>query len=225
MVGNNGYALFHIMKHGKHVVIFKMAYNGDREVYAPGKAPLDKIWPAYSECIPYIDMWFSQNAGRDIASRHGTRCVISPGNKLYPYMLSQRMTRDQILRLWAYVTAPDISVSFGQVATAMGRQSDSSLREEMENRGLRFSTLPSSRKYVTTLAGVSKSLGSDIADRVLLYPHQAANFLGIRPDSASGVIKGLGIALSRDDMVVVEWAKLRRVRRVGPRKFEVNATE
>ena len=126
------------------------------------------------------------------------------------------------MRLWAYVTPLMVWVSFRQIALGLGRQPTLALRHEIESKGIQFTT--NKGHYLTSIETVSATLGVSVADRILLYPHQAADYLGVVPKVATRVMKRFGIAIGRDDVAVVPWGKLRQVRRVGPRKFEVDLT-
>lgn len=208
--------MFHVMKRGEHIVIFRMKANGDRSVFLPAKKPIDQAWPAYDRAAPYLEAWF-KSTNRDLRKRGQP---VRAGDDEYPKMLAQALTRDDMLRLWAYVTPPTVNVSLRQIAQALGKKPGPALRQELETKGLHF-TQADNGSFEASLGAILRLLGQDTADRILLYPRHVADYLGVSHVGASQIVRRLGIALDREDTTVVEWGKLRRVKRTGPRKFEM----
>jgi hypothetical protein len=213
--------LFHVIKGGDRLVMFRMQPDGSRDLYLPSNRPVGEVWPCYAEISPYLDVWFGRNVGRQFRPSKRAKRLVEPGSLEYPRMLAHALTRDPILKLWAYATPLVIWVSFHQIARALGRDRTAALRHEMAVKGLRFSRTPNGH-YQAALGTVAHVLGPDVADRLLMYPRQIADFLGVSPGTAPDIVRRMDIALEgRRDMTVVEWGKLRQVRRTGPRRFEI----
>ncbi len=210
-MGNDAH-LFHILKGREHLVIFKMELDGQYALYLPGNRPLEQTWPRYPEARPYLDLWLSQYAGQPSGD-------VTPNNLDYPRQLAQALTQDPYLNLWAYATPQVIRVSFRQIAQALGRDPKPTLREELAQKGLRFERNESGH-YQAPLGIVTRTLGNSVADRLLLYPQQVAAFLGVSAGGAPDITRRLGLLLEgRGDVALVEWGRLRQVRRTGPRTF------
>jgi hypothetical protein len=150
----------------------------------------------------------------------GSGGLIRPGEAGYPRALAAAFSRFDIWHLWAYANVAWVWVSFRQVAYAMGRQPTAALRQKLAGKKLAFFR-ESQRRYVTRIESVAEILGTEITDRILMYPYQAAKYLGVSRVAAPMIARRLGIALERDDVTVVPWGKLRRVQRLGPRTFKV----
>jgi hypothetical protein len=232
---------FHVMQGEQHAAVLRMKNDGAHEVFAPSHKVL-AAWPRYvaiaphlaewfgqdirqeavehyEEIAPHLAVWFKRAVGREL--RDQARNVVKPGDDRYPRALAQALTGNSLLRLWAYVTPVTLFVSFRQVAQAMGREPVSALRQELDSQGLRF-VQSDTLQYETSMEMVTRQLGQAVADRVLLYPRHIADFLGTTVGSASEIAREKGIALARGDMTVVTWSNLRRVKRTGPRKFEMS---
>lgn len=203
--------LFHVMLRQNHIVVFRFEADGTRTIFLPPGKSVEQVWPQYSQVAPFLDVWFQQTADQ---FPHTDRRSLGK--------MAAALTSEEYLHLWAYTTSIVIYVSVGQVAQAMGRRpsSMSSFRQTLEQKGLSFVQATSS-KYVTPLGQVGRVLGQGIADGLLLYPHQIADYLGVSTGRASGIVKRLGIALERGSTTVAAWGRLRRVKRTGPRTFEV----
>jgi hypothetical protein len=233
---------FHVMQGERHAAVLRMKNDGAYEVFAPSHKVLT-AWPRYVAIAPHLAEWFGQDirqeavehyeeeiaphlalwlkraAGREL--RDPARNIVKPGDDRYPRALAQALTGNGLLRLWAYVTPVTLLVSFRQVATAYGREPTSAFRQELESQGLRFMQ-SDTQQYETSMEMVTRQLGQAVADRVLLYPRHIADFLGTAVGSASEIARAKNIALAREDTTVVTWGKLRRVKRTGPRKFEMS---
>ena len=73
-------------------------------------------------------------------------------------------------------------------------------------------------RYVAPLSRVQRALGSQVADRVLLYAGQVADFLGVSSPPASKLVKRHGLALSQG-LAKAPWGLVQRIRRVGRKRF------
>jgi len=211
----NTVVVFNILRGREHLVIFGLRPGGRREIPLPKGKSVEDVWPRYAEIETYVQTWFEQNEGR-IRAQLGD----SVDEERYQRALAAAFTTDGLMKMWACVTIEPLWVSFRQVGLAMGRQPTRRLREELEKKGLRF-TKSDKGRYAVMLPKVTRVLGEAVADRILLYPYQVANRLGISRRSVSGLVKRLGIGLGTDCTTLVPWGKLRYVYRVGPRKFEV----
>jgi hypothetical protein len=190
----------------------------------------------YSVAAPYLDTWFSRHVGRKF-NDHADN-AIQPGDERYPRALASVFARDSmdtahrtkptsiaLLNLWAYVTPTTLSISFRQIAQVLAQEATAGLRQDLEAKGLRFTTEDGS-VYVTSIEMTMKVLGSQIADGVTLYPRHIADFLGVAARGASDIARAQGIGFERTDGVTtVTWGNLRRVKRTGPRKFEMIGSE
>ena len=214
-------SLFRVMQRKQPVIIFRMEPDGTRMPALPVGKSLEETWPRYSAVASYLDTWFAQMTGCELVDFGGH--IVFPGDGAYPKALALALSRSGMIKLWAYVTPAAVWVSFRQIALGFGRQPTLALRHEIESKGIQFTT--DRGHYLTSIETVSGTLGVSIADRILLYPHQVAGFLGVVPKVATRMMKRFGIALGRDDVAVAPWGKLRLVRRVGPRKFEVEAEQ
>lgn len=210
-------SIFHIMQSDSRVVALRMQADGTHDPVLNGK-PVEEAWPLYGEAAPLVGAFFDQSIGRAFKSG---RQIVRPGNGQYPRALAQALCANKSLRLWAYVSAVALWVSYRQVAAAMLlRAPTARLRQELETKGVRFSATPHGH-YKAALGQVAQVLGEEVADDIYLYPRQAGEFLGLSSRAAAFQVSRLGIAAHREDMALVRWGLLRRVRRVGPRKFEV----
>jgi hypothetical protein len=210
--------LFHILKDREHLVILRMELDGQYMLYLPGNRSLEQTWPYYPDARPYLDLWFSRYIGQPVGT-------LSPGDPEYPRQLAQILTQDPYLNMWAYVTPQVIRVSFRQIAQALGRDPKPTLRDELTQKGLRFERNESGH-YQAPLGIVTRALGPQVADRLLLYPQQVAAFLGVTPGGAPDITRRLGLLLEgRGDIALVEWGRLRQVRRTGPRTFVLTEGE
>ncbi len=93
-------------------------------------------------------------------------------------------------------------------------------RHELESRGIQFVT--DHGQYLASMQQVASRLGESTSDRILLYPHQVADYLGVVPQVATRIVKRFGLAIARDDVTVVPRGRLRRLHRLGPRSFELS---
>ena len=203
--------LFHVLQGSEHSVILRMTLAGAYTPYAPGKRSVQQMWPRYAEARPYLETW--------LAARAGAPCDnVLPGAPEYPRRLAAALTRTPELAFWAYVTPLALLVGLRQIAMALGR-ANGGLRAELEARGLTF-TQNAAGHYLAPLGSITRVLGQDVADRVLLYPRQVGDFLGVQSGSAAQIVRRLGLALEkRADTTMTPWGKVRQVRRIGPRRF------
>ena len=202
--------MFHVMRKSERLAILRMRPDGARAVFLPGRKTLAQAWPNYDpDLAALVNLWLDQRASKAVQG-------IAPGGDEYPRALAGALTHDRTFNLWAYVTPPAIFVSFNQVAHALGKNPIPALRAELEKRGLRF------KDGNAPLPNATRILG-EAADGLLLYPSQAADHLGISSKSASAVARRLGIAIRGRADVAITWGNLKRVRRVGPRKFELES--
>jgi len=203
--------MFHVMKHGERLVIFRMGPDGSRSIFLPGRKTVEQAWPGYeTRLAASLDLWFDDQGNRD-----KVRGVL-PGEAAYPEALARELTQDWLLGVWAYVTPPAIFVSFNQIAYAVGHAPTAKFRDELQAK-MRF------KDGRTLLPTVTRILGSEVANNLLLYPNQVANHLGVRPQSATRIIKRLGVAITRDDdSTLISWGNLQRIKRIGPHKFELS---
>jgi len=210
-------SVFHIMQGDTRVVALRMQTDGTHDPVLNGK-PVEEAWPMYVEVAPLVGAFFDRSIGREF---HSGRQVVRPGDGDYPRALAQALCANKSLRLWAYVTASAVTVSYRQIAAAMLlRAPTARLRQELEAKGVRFSATPRGH-YTAALSQVAQVLGEPLANDICLYPRQVGAFLGLSTRAAAYQVSRLGIAAHREDMVLVRWGLLRHVRRVGPRKFEI----
>lgn len=213
MTENRQGFLFHVLKGSERIVIFRMSADGSHTLYLPGGKPVAQVWPLYADAKPYLEAWLSGLRGQDVDG-------IEPGSPEYPNALARNLTKNPFISMWAYVTPVALTVSFRQIAQALGRDPTPRLRHELEESGLRF-TRTESGHFQADLATVTRILGSSVADRLLLLPHQIADVLGISAGAAADVIRRLGIAIDGRDVAAAEWGKVKRIRRAGPRRFDL----
>jgi hypothetical protein len=218
-MGTTHTALFHVYREHDRIVVFLIDRWGRRDVFLPGKHPVDQTWPTYPEAKPYLDPWFETHAGKPVTTRK--RHPTPPGDESYPRCLAEAFSCSPYLDLWAYATARHILVSFHQTALALGHKPSREIREHLEGQGIRFRTNASGH-YETALGHIQHHLGGDVADRLLLYPRQAAAFLGVTSHAVPNILHRLGIALERRSRTVVEWRSLKRVKRTSRQGFELN---
>ena len=211
-------ALFRVMERRHPVVVFRMELDGTHMPMLPAGKSLEEAWPEYAAVASFLAAWFEQFIGENLIGEGGR--PVYPGDSLYPRTLAHDLTRSRMMKLWAYVTPIAVWVSFRQVAHALGRQPLPGLRQEMESKGIQF--LPNYGHYLAALETVSDTLGASVADQIILYPHQVAGYLGVVPKVATRIVRRFGLAISRNDMTVVPWGRLRRLHRVGPRSFELS---
>jgi hypothetical protein len=207
--------LMHVLQEEKRIVVFQMTMDGSHEVFSLGK-PVTVVFPAYAEAEPVLTAWLSQHIGRILHPWPNSHPV-KPGDPGYVRALGQVLSRDSLLGLWAYVTAASLQVSQSQLAAALGRESGPALRAEMEKRGLRFVTGPTG--YLVDLGAVTRVLGSDVADRILLRRYQIASILGVSRQSVGRILCTLGLVRPGTGTSVVPWRSVRQIRRAGPRTF------
>jgi hypothetical protein len=205
--------LFHVMDDDRRVVIFTMDHDGDRTVYCPGGRADDAVWPRYPSAKPYLDIWFDQHAGQVVSSPH---TEFQPGTPEYPRGLASALTYDHLLSFWAYVTRSNILVSSTQIARAAGTRSDA-IRSRLRKAGVALN----GRGRSFGINDVKQVFGSKVADRVVLFSGQIADFLGVWRSSVPNIVERLGIGVPGRRQVGVLWGTLRRVQRTGPRSFKV----
>jgi hypothetical protein len=196
----------------------------------------EEAFDLYSVALPYLDAWFSRNVGRKL--NYGANNAIAPGDKRYPRALASVFARDSIetargtkpmdvalIDLWAYATPTTLPISFRQIAQALAQEATAGLRQDLEAKGLRF-TAEDGGAYITSIEMATKVLGDRVADKATLYSRHIANFLGVAARGAPDIMRAQGIGFERTDGVTtVTWGDLRRVRRTGPRKFEMIGSE
>jgi hypothetical protein len=202
--------LFHVMLKDARIVVFLMK-DGVRQVYLPGRKAVSEMWPLYEEHTPILEKWFELHREVECAGR-----VVHPGDPDYARRLAEALSKDPLLRAWAYVSALHIQVTFNQVAVAAGRDRSPAVREAFAKQGLAF--IKNGGRYVVPLSQVQRVLGAQVADRVLLNVRQVADFLGLSSPSASKLIRKHGLALYQG-RTKVPWGLVRRIRRVGRRRF------
>jgi hypothetical protein len=212
------FTLFRVMRRKQPVVSFCMALNGAYAPAVPEGKSIEVVWPHYAAVASYLGAWFADMADRELVDVGGR--VVMPGDHAYPRALAAALGKSALLGLWAYVTPTAVWVSFRQIALGLGRQPALPLRYELESRGIQFVT--DHGHYLASMQQVAARLGELTADRILLYPHQVADYLGVVPKVATRIMRRFGLAISRNDMTVVSWGRLRRLHRVGPRSFELS---
>jgi len=209
-------ALFHVMDDDERIVIFSMDHDGNRTVFCPGGQAVDEIWPRYAECKALLASWFDHHVGKVAASPYAEYIPSTPA---YPRGLACALTHDSILSLWAYVTAPDILVSVAQATRALGGSRVAAERC-LEEAGVSPKGNGTGHRKLG-VGDIQEAFGRDTAGRIVLYSGQVADFLGVLPDSVPDIVKRLDMGLPDRSRVRVPWSKLRRVRRTGPRSFEL----
>jgi hypothetical protein len=214
MTDNN---LFHVMEDSQRVVIFSMDRAGNRSVYCPGPQGIDDAWPRYSVVKPYLDVWFDLHIGEIVPSPFAE---FQPGAADYPRGLASALTYDSLLTLWAYVTKLDILVSLRQVAGALGVRREEAGRLVKE-AGIVLDEDDRDSYRGIGINAIQRTFGAETTDRLVLYSGQIADFLGVQTTSVSNIVDRLGIKVPGRFQVGVSWGTLRRVRRTGPRSFEV----
>jgi hypothetical protein len=213
----NGNKLFHVMDEAQRVVIFSMDHRGNRTVYCPGGQAVDTAWPRYASRKPYLDTWFDQHAGRVVSSPF---TEFGPGTPEYPHGLASALTYDPLLSLWAYVTPQDILVSFSQAARAIGLRREVA-RKRLEDAGIAVNGDEGESYRTISIHAIRRAFGAEVADGLILYSGQIADFLGVHITSVPGIVDRLGIGVPGRNQVGVRWGQLRRVQRIGPRSYEV----
>jgi hypothetical protein len=209
--------LFHVMKGSQRVVILAMDREGNYTVYCPGSGGGDDAWPHYSSSIrQHLGVWFDDHAGQVISSPF-SEAEFQPGTTKYPRALANALTYDSLLGLWAYVTTPNILVSPTQIARALGIKAQM-VTEQLGQVGAKLNGDAPRNVGINT---VKQVFGVETADRLVLFSGQIANFLGVYSESVPGIVERLGIGVLGRSRVGVLWGTLRRVRRTGPRSFEV----
>jgi hypothetical protein len=214
MTDNN---LFHVMKDSQRVVIFSMDREGNRTVYCPGPRSVEDAWSRYSVVKPYLDVWFDLHVGEVVSSPFAE---FQPGAADYPCGLASALTYDSLLALWAYATTPDILVSLSQIARAIGIRRGEA-RKQLEKAGVTLDGDGQDKYRSFKINDVRRAFGREVADRIVLYSGQIADFLGASTSSVPNIVERLGIGIPGRTQVGVPWGTLRRVRRTGPRSFEV----
>lgn len=209
-------ALFHVMDDDERIVIFSMDHDGNRTVYCPRGRAVDEFWPRYAKCKAVLASWFDQHVGTVVASPYAE---YAPGTLNYPRGLACALTHDPFLSLWAYVTAPDILVSRAQVTRALGVARDKAERWLAEACISPKGNGTGHREL--GVGDIQEAFGRDTAGRIVLYSGQVADFLGVLPKSVPDIVRRLDIGLPDRSRVRVPWRVLRRVKRTGPRSFEV----
>lgn len=211
-------AMLHVYRKQERIVVYLMDLHGNHKIYQPGGAPPTETWPHFAAARPYLDAWFAAHTGTFITTRK--QHTSQPGDLDYPRALADLFSQDPHLGMWAYATSYQILVSLHQIALAMGQTSSKALRENLESQGLRFIT-NTSGDHLTSLGAAQRTLGANFAGRLLLYPRQAAAFLGTTSHATPVVLKRLGIALERDSRTLVEWRDLQRVERISRQRFRL----
>lgn len=210
-------SLFHVMLEEKRVVILSMNREGAYTVYSPG-GDVDEAWPRYRRYESFLALWFSERVGRPLSSPFSDS-EVGPGSPEYPRILALILTHDPALSFWAYTTTLDILVSLPQVTRALGARRGGKVEEILRDNDVRFRN--GGRGRCISLSAISDSLGPEVANQIVLYAGQVANFLGVQPASVSHIVNRLGIGMPGRSRVGVRWGTLRRVQRTGPRSFEV----
>ena len=212
------FTLFRVMRRKQSIVTFRMALNGACAPDVPEGKSVQAVWPLYAAVASHLHAWFADMADRELIDMGGR--IVMPGDPTYPRALAAALGKSALLGLWAFVTPTAVWVSSRQIALALGRQPTLPLRHELESRGIQFVT--DHGQYLASMQQVAARLGESTSDRILLYPHQVADYLGVVPQVATRIVKRFGLAIARDDVTVVPWGRLRRLHRVGPRSFELS---
>jgi len=208
--------LFHVMDDDERVVVYSMDHDGGHRAYYPGRNDVNEMWPRYGRYKPYLDSWFEEKLGSVVSSPYAE---YHPGTSDYPRGLAAALTHDPVLSVWAYVTDPDILVSVEQVKRALG-----ACRKKTEEYLDRAGVSPKrdGGGYRTLAIGdLKRAFGQDTAGRIVLYSGQIASFLGVSRRRVPGIVDRLGIGIPDRPNVGVPWSTLRRVRRTGPRSYEL----
>lgn len=209
--------LFHVLLDSLHVVIWSMDCEGGYAVYGADGNP-QEAWPHYGRHKPFLTAWMGDHARRSLSSPYSSE-VVDPGSAEYVRVLALCLTHDPALDYWAYTTPEDILVSCSQVARAQGLERTEDVKERVRQLGLCVSR--GGRGDAIRMTDVRVHLGASVADHIVLYSGQIADFLGVRPESVPDIVDRLGIRVPGRSQVGVRWGRLRRVRRTGPRSFEV----
>lgn len=201
----------------QHIVIWSMDWEGSYAVYSPGRDP-DVAWPRYNHHEPFLTLWLSQRIGRSLSSPYSDT-EIGPGSAEYPRVVALNLTHDPALDYWAYTTPEDIGVTLSQIARACGLERTTGVKRRIRERGLRVAE--GGRGETVAMSDVRRCFGPTVSDQIVLYSGQVADFLGVRPESVPDIVRRLGVDIPGRSQVGVRWGMLRRVRRTGPRSFEV----
>jgi hypothetical protein len=209
--------LFHVMLGSQHLVVWSMDREGNYAVYAQGRDP-EAAWPRYGRHRPFLRQWMADRVGRSLSSPYSDTDV-HPGSAQYPRVLALNLTHDPALDYWAYVTPEDIRVTVSQLARAQGVENVGAVKERVQELGLRVRR--TSRGDAVPMSEVQRHFGFSVGNHIVLYSGQVADFLGVRAESVPDIVRRLGIHVPGRRQVGVRWGHLRRVRRTGPRSFEV----
>jgi hypothetical protein len=213
--------LFRVLSGRDIIIILLLGPEGVFRPFLPARKTLEEVYPRYAGVQPYLEIWQKKVVGTPIRVGNPRCHEVEVGSPEYPRALAEDLTRHPILNLWAYVSPRELYISLHQLAGAMGREPTPQFREELQEKQIQILVDPGGR-YRVTLGQVMKVYGISSTDRILMRAGQSADFLGINVNSVSEVMRRFDLALDRDGEMLVEWGKLRRLRRVGPRKFEYN---
>ena len=114
----------------------------------------------------------------------------------------------------------DMSVLIDPIITCYRQKNVKMSRFARSTQTLEVLGIKNGGRYVAPLSKVQRALGPQVADRVLLNAGQVADFLGLSSPSASKLVRKHGLALSQG-LAKAPWGLVRRIRRMGRRRFWV----
>jgi len=145
--------------------------------------------------------------------------VSKDNTERFPHALAWELGKCGLFRMWAYATHEDVDLSLRQVAFALHTDASAEKRAEMEADGIEVRE--EEGRYFISLQNLRRVYGNKVANRVILYPGQIAQLVGVTGSTASRVVRDMEIAEPRTDITVAPFGAVRHIQRVSPAKFDL----